>query len=168
DLGAPIGVLGVQCHIGENLTPPETIIAILDRLAALRLPIHATEFDIATDDWDTQGDYLRDFLTAFFSHPSTESVTQWGFWEKAHWIPRAALFTKDWTPKPAAHAYTGLVNGEWKTDVTAETDAQGNFRTRGFCGDYEITATLPDGRTVTRMIALKRDGTTVTWKLGAE
>ena len=164
DLGAPIGVLGVQCHMGENLTPPEKVISILDRLATLRLPIHATEFDIATDDWDAQGDYLRDFFIAFFSHPSTESITQWGFWEKAHWIPRAALFTKDWTIKPAGQAYMDLVNGEWKTDATGETDAQGFFRTRGFLGDYEITLTFPDGRTVTRMLALKRDGTTVTWK----
>ncbi|MCL1919498.1 MAG: endo-1,4-beta-xylanase [Kiritimatiellaeota bacterium] len=164
DLGAPVEVLGVQCHIGENLTPPEKIVAILDRLADLRLPIHATEFDIATDDWDAQGDYLRDFLIAFFSHPSTESITQWGFWEKAHWIPRAALFTKDWTPKPAAKAYTGLVNGEWKTDATGETNAQGSFRTRGFYGDYEVTVTLPGGRTVTRMIAHKQNGTTATWQ----
>jgi len=164
DLGAPIGVLGVQCHMGENLTPPEKVISILDRLATLRLPIHATEFDIATDDWDAQGDYLRDFFIAFFSHPATESITQWGFWEKTHWIPRAALFTKDWTIKPAGQAYIDLVNRDWKTDTTGETDTHGFFRTRGFYGDYEITLTFPDGTTVTRMLPLKRDGTTVTWK----
>ena len=165
DMGAPIGVVGVQCHMGENLTPPEKVIAILDRLATLRLPIHATEFDIATDDWEAQGDYLRDFFIALFSHPSTESITQWGFWEKAHWIPRAALFTKDWRVKPAGQAYMDLVNGEWRTDVTGETNAKGFFRTRGFYGDYDITVTLPDGRTVTRRLALKRDGTTITWQL---
>ena len=164
DMGAPIGVLGVQCHIGENLTPPGKITEILDRLAALRLPVHATEFDIATDDWETQGDYLRDFIIAFVSHPSTESITQWGFWEKAHWIPRAALFTKDWAIKPAGQAYINLVNGEWKTDATGETNAQGTFRTRGFYGDYEITLTFPDGHTVTRMLALKRDTNPATWK----
>ena len=168
DLGAPVGVLGIQCHMGENLTPPEKVVSILERLTDLRLPIHATEFDIATDDWEAQADYLRDFLIAFFSHPSTESITQWGFWEKAHWIPRAALFTRDWRPKPAAEAYISLVNGEWKTDATGETDAQGNFRTRGFFGDYEITVTLPDGRTITRPIALKRGGTTATWQFGGE
>ena len=164
DMGAPLGVLGVQCHMGENLTPPEKVIAILDRLATLRLPIHATEFDISTDDWEVQGDYLRDFFIAFFSHPATESITQWGFWEKAHWIPRAALFTKDWQVKPAGKAYMDLVNGEWKTDTTGATDGQGYFRTRGFYGDYEITLTFPDGRTVTRMLAFKRNGTTATWK----
>ena len=166
DLGAPVGVLGVQCHMGENLTPPAKIIAILDRLAELRLPVHATEFDIATDDQEAQADYLRDFLIAFFSHPSTESVTQWGFWEKTHWIPRAALFTKDWHPKPAAEAYINLVNGEWKTDVAGETDAQGNFRARGFYGDYEITVTLPGGSSVTRTIALKCGGTATTLQFG--
>jgi len=164
DMGAPVGVLGVQCHIGENLTPPEKVISILDRLATLRLPIHATEFDIATDDWEAQGDYLRDFFIAFFSHPSTESITQWGFWEKAHWIPRAALFTKDWRVKPAGQAYMDLVNRDWKTDAAGETDEQGYFRARGFYGDYEVTVTFPDGRAVTRRLALKRNAPTVTWQ----
>ena len=164
DFGAPLGVIGVQCHIGENLTPPDKIVSTLDRLAVFKLPVHATEFDIATDDWEVQGDYLRDFLIAFFSHPATESVTQWGFWEKSHWIPRAALFTRDWRVKPAGQAYIDLVNGEWKTDVTGETDAQGVFRTRGFFGDYEITLTFPDGRTVTRTLSHTRDNTAATWQ----
>lgn len=157
--GAPLGVIGVQCHMGENLTPPRKVIDILDQLATLKLPIHATEFDIAVDDEETQGDYMRDFLIAFFSHPSTESLTQWGFWEGRHWIPRAALFAKDWRVKPNGKAYLDLVKGTWWTDATAQTDAQGQARVRGFLGDYEVTATLPDGSARVRHVRLTRPGT---------
>ena len=162
--GAPLGVIGVQCHMGENLTPPRKVIEILDRLAALRLPVHATEFDIATDDEETQGDYMRDFLIAFFSHPATESLTQWGFWEGSHWIPRAALFDKSWRVKPSGKAYLDLVKGAWWTDVTLTTDRQGYCRARGFLGDYEITAALPGGTALSRTSHIARASSMLTLK----
>ena len=161
--GAPLGVIGVQCHMGENLTPPQKIIEILDQLATLKLPIHATEFDIATDDEATQGDYMRDFLIAFFSHPATESLTQWGFWETRHWIPRAALFAKDWRIKPNGQAYLDLVKGAWWTDATVTTDAHGTCTIRGFLGDYEIMVPQPDGSTQTYPARIVRTPTTVTF-----
>jgi hypothetical protein len=162
--GAPLGVIGVQCHMGENLTPPAKVIEILDRLSTLKLPIHATEFDISTDDEATQGDYMRDFLIAFFSHPATESLTQWGFWEGRHWIPRAALFAKDWRVKPNGQAYLDLVKGAWWTDVTRTTDRQGYCRAHGFFGDYEVTVTLPDGTAFTRPARIARSGPLLTLK----
>ena len=161
---APLGVIGVQCHMGENLTPPQKVIEILDRLATLKLPIHATEFDIAIDDEQTQSDYMRDFLIAFFSHPATESITQWGFWEGRHWIPRAALFAKDWRVKPSGQAYLDLVLGKWWTDEARTTDRQGYCRVRAFLGDHEVTVTYPGGSTLTRAIRVARDGTTLTLK----
>jgi GH35 family endo-1,4-beta-xylanase len=162
--GAPLGVIGVQCHMGENLTPPKKIIEILDRLTTLKLPIHATEFDISIDDEQTQGDYMRDFLIAFFSHPATESLTQWGFWEGSHWIPRAALFDKQWRIKPSGKAYMDLVKGTWWTDVTQVTDRQGYCRVRGYLGDYEITVTQPGGRSLTRTTRLTRTSNVLTLK----
>mgnify|MGYP001237890621 CR=1 FL=1 len=164
DAGAPLSVIGVQCHMGENLTPPQKVLEILDRLATLKLPIHATEFDIATDDEQTQADYMRDFLIAFFSHPATESITQWGFWEGCHWIPRAALFAKDWRIKPSGQAYIDLVLGAWWTNETHTTDRQGYCRIRAFLGDHTVTVTYPDGHTFTRAIRIAHDGTTLTLK----
>jgi len=156
---APLGVIGVQCHMGENLTPPQKVVDILDRLATLKLPIHATEFDINTDDEQTQADYMRDFLIAFFSHPATESVTQWGFWAGRHWIPRAALFDANWRVKPAGQAYMDLVLNKWWTDEKVTTDRLGHCRVRAFLGDYEVTVALPGGGTLTRTVRVARDGT---------
>jgi len=138
DQGAPLGVIGMQCHMGESLTPPEQVLAILDRFAKFGLPLQATEFDIDIADEKTQGDYMRDFLTAFFSHPATEAITQWGFWQSQHWKPRAALFRKDWRVKPNGQAYLDLVLKEWWTDVSGQTGPDGIYRVRGFCGDYAI------------------------------
>jgi len=161
---APLGVIGVQCHMGDNLTPPHKVIDILDRLATLKLPVHATEFDISTDDEQTQGDYMRDFLIAFFSHPATESLTQWGFWEGRHWIPRAALFDKNWRVKPNGQAYMDLVKGAWWTDETLVTDRQGYCRVRGFQGEYAVSVTLPDGRVLTRAARIARSGSVLAVK----
>lgn len=136
--GAPLGVIGVQCHMGEEMTPPQRVVEILDRFAKFGIPIQATEFDIDTDDEAAQGDYMRDFLTAFFSHPATEAITQWGFWQGRHWIPRAALFRKDWSVKPSGKAFMELVFKTWWTDDQGSTGQDGTFRTRGFLGNYEV------------------------------
>lgn len=158
---APLGVIGVQCHMDENLTPPETVLAILDRLAALRLPIHATEFDISVDDEQTQGDYMRDFLIAFFSHPATESITQWGYWEGRHWIPKAALFDRNWRAKPNAKAYQEWVLHNWWTDETHAADVQGYSRIRAFLGDYEIVVQRPQSKPVFQRVHVTHDGVSV-------
>jgi len=160
DQGAPLELIGLQCHFGEDFTPPAQVVRILDRFAAFGLPLHATEFDISTDDEVAQGDYMRDFLTVFFSHPATESITQWGFWQGHHWIPRAALFREDWSVKPNGQAYMDLVLGEWWTHEAGKTNAQGVFTVRGFLGDYEIAVEAP-GVAKTVKGHLTRDGLTV-------
>ncbi len=137
--GAPIGGLGLQAHISANPSPPANVIAVLDRYAALGLPVRITEFDINTDDEELQADYTRDFLIAMYSHASVVGVQLWGFWEGAHWIPRAAMYRANWTEKPNARAYQALVLDQWRTRATGATDAQGVWRGRGFHGDYVVT-----------------------------
>ena len=43
---------------------------------------------------------IRDVMIASFSHPNFIAIVQWGFWEKMHWKPAAALWREDWTLKP--------------------------------------------------------------------
>jgi endo-1,4-beta-xylanase len=89
--GAPLGGLGLQAHISANPSPLTNVLAVLDRYAALGLPVRVTEFEINTDDEELQADYTRDFLIALDSHASVVGVQHWGFGETAHWIPRAAM-----------------------------------------------------------------------------
>lgn len=147
DEGAPLGGLGLQCHIGGVLNAPEDVLATLDRYQEnFGLPIRITEFDVNVDDEEIQADYTRDFMIAMFSHPSVVGVQQWGFWEGRHWQPKAALYRKDWTEKPNGAAFRKLVRETWHTDATGATDERGEWSARGFYGRYEITVTV-GGRT---------------------
>jgi GH35 family endo-1,4-beta-xylanase len=137
--GAPLGGLGLQAHISANPSPLTNVLAVLDRYAALGLPVRVTEFDINTDDEELQADYTRDFLIAMYSHASVVGVQHWGFWETAHWIPKAAMYRADWAEKPSARAYKALVLDQWRTRATGATDATGTWRGRGFQGDYRVT-----------------------------
>lgn len=70
----------------------------------------------------------------------------WGFWEKSHWLPLAAMYRADWSSKPNALAYNDLLFREWWTNEKGATDAAGRFATRGFKGTYNVTAAY--GRTI--------------------
>ena len=140
--GAPLTGLGVQAHIGASPSGIPDYLATLDRYAALGLPIRITEFDVNTTDETLQADYTRDFLLASFSHAAVVGFQFWGFWESAHWIPRAALYRADWTEKPNGAAYRALAYDQWWTRLAGTTDAQGIFRGRAFHGDFLATITL--------------------------
>ena len=85
----------------------------------------------------------------------------WGFWEGRHWRPRAAMFRKDWSPKPNAAAFTDLVFKKWWTDETAITDADGAIALRGFKGDYVIDVSIGEV-TQSTTATLTRDGLAMT------
>lgn len=136
---APVTGLGLQAHIGTRPNAPVNVLAVLDRYAKFGLPLRVTEFDINTDDEALQADYTRDFLTLMFSHPSVVGVQLWGFWENAHWRPRAAMFRADWSAKPNAKAYRDLVLNQWRTRLDERSGANGIFAARGFHGDYVVT-----------------------------
>lgn len=140
--------LGLQSHFwSDRLTPPERIWEILDEVhAATGLPLAATEFDTNFPNDQVQADYTRDFLTAWFSHPATNSFIMWGFWGGAHWFgERGAMFMRDWTPKPNLAAYEQLVFKDWWTRADLTTDSAGATSVRAFHGRHEIRVEL-DGR----------------------
>lgn len=159
--GAPINGLGMQAHFGGTPTPPERMLKILDRFAALGLAISITEHDIDTQDEQLQADFTRDFLTVVFSHPAVVALLTWGFWEDSHWRPNAAYYRSDWSLKPAGQVWLDLVTRTWWTNETLTSGADGTARTRGFLGDYVITV-MRDGKTVSRPVTLTNSGCNLT------
>ena len=136
----------------------------LDHFARFGRPILATEFDVATTDEAFQADATRHLLTVMFSPPAVEGVTMWGFREGRHWKPEAALFRKDWSAKPNGRAWTDGVTKQWKQWWTTADDKAGTdgaYRTRGFLGDYEITARA-GGKGKAVKATLEKDGTAAT------
>lgn len=138
--GAPLQGIGIQGHFSGDLTPIPRLWQILDRFGKFGLPIQITEFDVNTYDEALQADYTRDFLTAMFAHHGVKGVLVWGFWENRHWIPNAAFYRTDWSLRPAGKVWQDLVEKQWRTDEEGITDARGEWRTRGFQGEYLITA----------------------------
>ncbi len=158
-LNAPVDMIGFQAHFwSPRLTPLERMLEIIDRFAALGKPLMVSEFDMNIPNEQLQADYTRDFLTVWFSHPSTQAYIMWGFWAKAHWMrERGAMYRGDWSPKLNAAAYQKLVFEDWWTKESLTTDAEGLASFRGFKGDYRITLSAPGKETVERNIRLTSD-----------
>jgi len=159
DNGAPLAGIGIQSHWGGTLTPPVRMLQQLDRFAEFG-SITITEFDVVTDDEELQADCTRDFLIMCFSHPAISNFLMWGFWDGQHYRKNATVFRKDWSVKPSGQVFMDLVFKKWWTNEDGKTAVDGQFKTRGFMGDYEITVTR-DGRTVTQPAKLAKDGAAV-------
>ena len=159
DKGAPIDIYGDQAHIGPPLTPPARMIEIWDEAAKLGLSLEITEFDVGIPNDELHAETVRDTLIAAFSEPQIESFLMWGFWEGAHWraADGGAMFRRDWSKRPAQEAYEKLVLGEWMTHQNLKTDAEGQVQTRGFLGDYNVTAQA-NGKSATIQLKLSKDG----------
>lgn len=159
--GAPIGGIGIESHLMTGTISIPQLVNILDRLGKFNLPIKITEFDIFTSNRQTQADITRDCMTAVFGHPATNGFVMWGFWDGAQWFENGPIYNKDWTVKPSGKVYADLVFKEWWTDVVGKTDANGEYKIRGFLGDYEVTA----GNNVVKKTVptkLSRNGTKLT------
>ena len=185
DKGVPVHGLGFQSHHIQKLSPIPEVIKTLDRFATLGVDMQVTEYDIKlrpapnskdfNSRWrapaDTtpeleqlEAEYMRDFLTAVFSHPGMNAFIMWGFWDGRHWLYNGPLFRKDWTLKPAGQAYKDLVFGEWWTRESGRTDKDGRLEKRCFLGNYEIAVTH-GGESKTVETALPSEGATVTLTL---
>jgi GH35 family endo-1,4-beta-xylanase len=157
----PIDVITEEAHFLSDLTDPARVIKLLDQIYAEQgKEFWITEFDVNTPDTNLQGDYLRDFLTATFSHPSVGAFFMWGFWEPNHWQPQAAMVRKDGTFKPAAKQWIDLIYKKWWTNASGKTDTVGKYTVRGFLGDYSITVTGKD-KSVETNTSLTKNGNTV-------
>ncbi len=159
DNGAPVDGVGFEGHFNASPTGMTRAWSIMERYATEfpNLEFKITEFDVDTDDEQLQADYLRDFLTLTFSHPKFTGFQVWGFWERAHWKPRAAMIRANWQEKAAAGEWRNLVLNQWQTDETRVSGADGRVHGRGFLGDYDITVTV-GGRTVNATAAIGAAG----------
>lgn len=150
---APLDGVGVQGHMGNPLTPIDTLYKVVDELAAFGLPVSVTEYDASGVEEEIAGDYMHDFLTIMYSHPAVESFLMWGFWDGSHWRDDAPLFREDWSLKPSGEAFLDLVFDEWWTSLSAETNDAGAWIGRGHAGTYEISA-LVGGEVVAQVVEL--------------
>ena len=144
--------IGIQCHIGSDLTPPEKVIKLLAFYASLNKRISISEFTMDITDNEVREQYTRDFLIAAFSHPSVSEFLFWGYVEDER--KKVDIYKKDWTLGAMGKAYFSLAHEEWKSNLVGTTDDNGNVSGRGFFGEYEYSF-VEDGKLVTGTFNLK-------------
>jgi hypothetical protein len=135
ETGGLVDGIGIQCHMGSDLTPPERVLELLDYYGELNKQISISEFTIDLDDPELRFDYTRDFLTIAFSHPAVSEFLFWGYYGGTH--PKASIFTSDWKLGDMGLAFQSLVHQQWATQVNGNTDDGGRIQGRGFYGVYE-------------------------------
>ncbi|MEZ4887512.1 MAG: endo-1,4-beta-xylanase [Chitinophagales bacterium] len=161
DKGVQIDGVGFQAHIGKNPISPETIYNTLENFyQTFGLKIKITEFDMVQMSKSVSADYMRDFLTVVFSHPSTEGFLMDGFWDSKHGLGDAVLFDNNWHLKPSGQSFIDLVFKEWWTNKTLLTNENGRINIRAFKGSYNIPVNF-NGETYSTTLQLKADETLV-------
>ncbi len=146
DHGAPLDVLGMQCHMGAFPPSPLRIWSVLQRFAKFGLAIRATEYTLKSDDPSLVYDFTRDFYTIMFSHPQVIGIQMWGVGQ---------MRDKQGRLSPLGRAYGDLVLNKWRTRASGATDAAGAFSCRGFFGQYAATITA-NGKSVRRTFDLPK------------
>ena len=91
-----------------------------------------------------QADLLEMMYTVFFSIPKMETIMYWNTVDNTAYVGkgwnenncRNGLFHRDFTPKKSAERLYYLLNEKWHTDLTLETNENGEIEFRGFYGNY--------------------------------
>jgi GH35 family endo-1,4-beta-xylanase len=178
-------VIGIQSHMHQGVWPLARVWETCETFARFRLPVHFTEVTVVSaetrtginyhgasaTDWPTtpagearQADYVIDFYTLLFSHPSVRAITWWDLSDEGAWLGApAGLLRRDMTPKPAYERLLRLVRGKWWTRASGRTNGAGEYEARVFLGSYKITVAGPASRTrtVSAEVTRNEDGRNV-------
>jgi len=157
--GGRYNAVGIQSHMhqGGNWSMQE-LWNTCERYSGLGVPVHFTEVTVISGQnkimwpfnpevnlpWPStkkgeaaQEEYVRDFYTLLFSHPSVEAITWWDFSDRDAWMGApAGLVRDDLSPKPAYETLLYLVKEKWWTDREGRFDDRGMMNLHGYCGDY--------------------------------
>ncbi len=126
--------IGIQSHIGSNLTPPERVLEILDYYGQLNKKISISEFTVAIQDPDVRQQYTKDFMIAAFSHPKVSEFLFWGCTDNG--VNKVDIFKPDGQLGVMGKAYMDLVKNDWTTKVNTKTNSFGQVNFNGFYGTY--------------------------------
>ncbi len=156
--GSTVDGVGLEGHVKYPLASIEHLYEIIDEYAQLGngKEISISEYDALDVEENTAADYMRDFLTICFSHPSVKSFLVWGFWDRNHWLGDAPFFRDDWSLKSSGQVYFDLVFDEWWTDEQGITNANGEFEVPAFIGKQQIIVSK-DNIEVKEVVTLEKD-----------
>ncbi|MBO5986212.1 MAG: endo-1,4-beta-xylanase [Lachnospiraceae bacterium] len=163
EAGVPISAIGIQSHQHQGYWGEEKLLDVLSRFSRFGLPIHFTENtlvsgeimpahivdlnDFQVDSWpstpegeERQAKEICEMYTILFEHPLIQAITTWDFTDDCWLHAPSGFLHKDNTEKPSYHALRKLIHEDWSTNVTLQTDENGNLQLEGFKGNYELTS----------------------------
>ncbi|NOZ24206.1 MAG: endo-1,4-beta-xylanase [Planctomycetes bacterium] len=159
--GAPLDGVGLQAHPGSRWLRADEITRACDRIGELGLEAHITELTVPLENqpikgrpeggvWDeeAQAEYFEMFFRTAFAHPSVKAITVWGLWDGMIWQSNGGLVRKDFSLRPVFEVLDNLINREWRTACTIETDARGECVLMGYLGEYQVEAEVSGKRCV--------------------
>ncbi|MBE7053557.1 MAG: hypothetical protein E7391_04700 [Ruminococcaceae bacterium] len=149
--GVDFDGIGMQGHFGTFVSPKGFYDELME-LTEYGKEIKITEFDCAFDmnaqDPEAEASFTRDIMILAYSMQQMDGFLMWGFWDGSHWLKNAPVFDDDWSLKESGKQYIDLVYNKWWTQEDGKTAADGTYATKGYYGDYLITASK-DGKTAT-------------------
>lgn len=84
-----------------------------------------------------QSDYIKDFYTLVFSHPSVTSLTFWNLADRNAWRGHAGgLLDNNLEPKKAYYTLKDLIKNKWSTKVVKTVKLGEIVAFNGFYGHY--------------------------------
>lgn len=165
DRGIRIDNVGAQMHIfnpveaqkiaeGDNILTPAKLTEVVDCLNEVGCPVHVSEVTVCAPDSTRTGSAIQAVITEnlyrfWFSCPNITGITWWNVVDGggAPGEPSySGLYDKEVNKKPVYETLDRLINREWKTSLTATSNAQGVVRFRGFKGHYRATWTSKNGK----------------------
>ena len=132
--GGLVDGIGIQSHIGSDLTPPSKVLSLLDYYGKLNKKISISEFTMDVQDPEIRAQYTRDFMIAAFSHPKVSEFLFWGNTQDEK--NKVDIFTKEGGLGVMGNVFFDLVHKQWKTKLSTKTDRKGSITTSGFYGTY--------------------------------
>jgi hypothetical protein len=169
-----VDIMGAHMHLfnpqqcldiaaGKEIQTPDYIREWGERLGETQLPIHLSEITITAPGNNTKGRRIQAIITQnlyrlWFSLEPMMGITWWNVVDDcgAPGEPSVSgIFTRDMVAKPAYYALNNLINNEWKTNLKAKPDKNGEIQFRGVKGNYRITWKDKEGNTQTKEFYLK-------------
>ena len=159
--------IGIQSHMHGGRWPLTKVWTVCQSFSQFGRPIHFTETTVLSGptrtvdfnappptDWNTdaqdesaQADYVTQFYTVLFSHPSVRAITWWDFSDKNAWLNApAGLLHRDMTPKSAYTRLLTLIHHTWWTNAAGTTNQHGLLSRRVFYGQYTLIARVGETR----------------------
>lgn len=157
--------LGIEGFSVDQTFPPRPVAQdllepALKRLAKFGQPLTIASLEIGGAHAIQTAVNTETVLRTLFAEPMVTGIYLSGLFTDDMSDASAAVFDDRGEPTAVARTLDRLFREVWWTDVTLTSNELGQAQTRVYLGDHRVTATLPDGSTVTATVRFHQQKTT--------